>query len=40
LILPDLTGQVTRQIFITSNDPDQPEVMVEFTANIVAEEAQ
>jgi hypothetical protein len=37
---PSLTGSVTRQIFITSNDPDQPEAMVEFTANIVAEEAQ
>jgi hypothetical protein len=37
---PDLTGQVTRQIFITSNDPDQPEVMVEFTANVIAEETQ
>jgi hypothetical protein len=37
---PDLTGQVTRQIFITSNDPDQPEAIVEFTANIVAEETQ
>lgn len=35
---PDLTGQVTRQIFITSNDPDQPEAMVEFTANIVAKD--
>ena len=34
----ELTGQVTRQIFITSNDPDQPEAMVEFTANIVTKE--
>lgn len=34
----ELIGQVTRQIFITSNDPDQPEVMVEFTANILAKE--
>lgn len=33
---PDLTGQITRQIFITSNDPDLPEATVEFTANIVA----
>ena len=36
---PELTGQVTRQIFITSNDPDQPEAMVEFTANIINEES-
>jgi hypothetical protein len=35
---PELTGQITRQIFITSNDPDQPEAMVEFTANIVDKE--
>jgi hypothetical protein len=35
---PELTGQITRQIFITSNDPDQPEAMVEFTANIVKKE--
>jgi hypothetical protein len=32
---PELTGQLTRQIFITSNDPNQPEAMVEFTANII-----
>ena len=37
---PELTGQITRQIFITSNDPDQPEAMVEFTANIVTKEGQ
>ena len=36
---PELTGQVTRQIFITSNDPVQPEAMVEFTANIINEES-
>ena len=35
---PELTGQVTRQIFITSNDPDQPEAMLEFTANIIDRE--
>lgn len=33
---PELTGQITRQIFITSNVPDQPESIVEFTANIIA----
>ena len=37
---PELTGQITRQIFITSNDPNQPEAMIEFTANIVTEEGQ
>ena len=37
---PELTGEVTRQIFINSNDPELPEAMVEFTANIVAEETQ
>ena len=35
---PDLTGKVTRQIFINSNDPQQPEALVEFTANILARE--
>lgn len=37
---PELTGQITRQIFIKSNDPNQPEAMVEFTANIVTEKQQ
>lgn len=32
---PDLTGELMRQVFIMSNDPDSPEVMVEFTANVV-----
>ena len=35
---PELTGKITRQVYITSNDPNQPEAMVEFTANIVTEE--
>ena len=35
---PQLTGLITRQIFIASNDPDQPEAMVEFTANIIDKE--
>ena len=34
----NLTGNVTRQIFINSNDPQQPEALVEFTANILASE--
>ena len=32
---PDLTGSVIRQIFLTSNDPQQPEVIVEFSANVL-----
>ena len=35
---PELMGQITRQIFIISNDPNQPEAMVEFTANIIHKE--
>lgn len=35
---PDLSGKVTRQIFINSNDPQQPEALVEFSANILARE--
>lgn len=31
---PDLEGEVKRQIFITSNDPDRKEAVVEFTAEI------
>ena len=32
---PDLTGQLIRQVFIASNDPQQPEIVVELTANIL-----
>ncbi len=32
---PGLTGPVLRQIFISSNDPQQPEMIVEFTATIL-----
>jgi len=28
---PELTGQLIRQVFITSNDPQQPEAQIEFT---------
>lgn len=35
---PELTGSLTRIIFINSNDPEQPEVEVEFTANVLARE--
>lgn len=34
----NLTGKITRQIFINSNDPQQPEALLEFTANILARE--
>lgn len=32
---PDLTGQLIRQVFVASNDPEQPEIVVEFEANIL-----
>jgi len=32
---PELTGTLTRQIFIVSNDPEQPELLVEFTATVL-----
>ncbi len=28
---PELTGELIRQVFVTSNDPEQPETQVEFT---------
>jgi hypothetical protein len=31
----DLTGSVVRQIFLTSNDPQQSEIVVEFSANVL-----
>ena len=33
---PDLTGDLVRQIFIDSNDPERPELVVELAANILA----
>jgi len=33
---PDLTGQLIRQVFVSSNDPQQPELMVELAANILS----
>lgn len=33
---PDFTGTVMRQVFIDSNDPDQPEVEFRFTADVVS----
>ena len=32
---PELTGQLIRQVFIVSNDPQQPEMVVELMANIL-----
>lgn len=32
---PDQNGELIRQIFIASNDPDQPEAIVELIANVL-----
>lgn len=32
---PELTGPLIRQVFIASNDPQRPEVIVELAANIL-----
>jgi hypothetical protein len=32
---PDANGEITRQVFIASNDPDQPELMIEFDATVL-----
>jgi hypothetical protein len=32
---PELTGQLIRQVFISTNDPEQPEIVVELMANIL-----
>jgi hypothetical protein len=33
---PELTGELMRQVFIASNDPQRPEVVVEVSANVLA----
>jgi hypothetical protein len=33
---PDLTGSLIRQVFINSNDPQQPQVQVELSVNVEA----
>lgn len=33
---PDLTGPLIRQVFINSNDPQQPELQMELTVNVKA----
>ena len=37
---PELTGVLIRQIFVTSNDPQQPEMVVELEANILPPDIQ
>lgn len=32
---PDMTGELMRQVFVESNDPDQPMVTVTFTVNVI-----
>ena len=32
---PELTGQLIRQVFVATNDPQQPEIVVELEANIL-----
>lgn len=32
---PELTGSLIRQVFIDSNDPEQPELILELAANIL-----
>jgi hypothetical protein len=34
---PDLNGLLVRQIFINSNDPRQPEALIEVSANVLAQ---
>lgn len=31
---PELTGPMVRQIYITSNDPEQPELTIELAVNV------
>lgn len=33
---PTLTGELIRQVFVASNDPHQPELMVELSATILS----
>ncbi len=36
---PDLTGLLIRQVFINSNDPQQPEVKIELIVNVEAKDS-
>jgi hypothetical protein len=31
----DVTNFYTRQVFVASNDPEQPEIRIEFTADVI-----
>ena len=33
---PELTGELIRQVFVASNDPQQPELVVELAATILS----
>jgi hypothetical protein len=33
---PEANGELTRQVYIASNDPAQPELMIEFDALVLA----
>lgn len=35
---PGLSGSILRQIFIASNDPERPEVVIEFDSNVLPPE--
>jgi hypothetical protein len=37
---PYLTGEVMRRVILVSNDPDQSEATVDFTANILSPDSQ
>jgi len=32
---PEMTGTLTRQVFVATDDPDQPDLIVQFTVNVV-----
>ena len=36
---PELTGPLIRQVFINSNDPEQPELKVELIINVEARDS-
>jgi hypothetical protein len=33
---PELTGELIRQVFIASDDPERPEIVLAIEANILA----
>jgi hypothetical protein len=36
---PELTGAITRQVFLLSNDPERPELIIEFDSLILPPES-